>query len=203
MPYTKNFPLILSIVASALLLNGCMIYTKEISKLAKTTNSNGWIANNPYSRTLEGINYGFLYLDNGSKGDIRDPSENLYWIKINLHSYEGSVRRGKKAVIYNSNSATLTINGQMFHALPKIWNADPTKYNSTGRENLGPMNLNSSLVFGGETYYIAFPVPTPAARDRWRVAFGTITIDGIIYELPEAESEFTDGYWTKTRLPIS
>jgi hypothetical protein len=186
----------IAIVASSIF--GCaatLQHRPEVSALCNPAESNGWTGYETRweSRIITGNDYIFTLMDKGSRGGITGPVDHVYWVMFGAMTSGSAVGFPRLPMVYDPSSAVVEIDGRRVHALPRLWRAEQVRGDFVPTSEVAvPADLNVPDARFPNWYYMAFPMHTPRASDQWRLAGGTILLDGVQTPLPVAESCHTD-----------
>jgi hypothetical protein len=186
----------LAILASA--LSGCLPtatleHRPEGARICRTVDARGWAGEgDSWTRALGDDRHArFGWVDEGSTRQIPGPLEGVYWVEFSAFAVGTTRESPRPVLVFDPSTAVLEIGGRPVHALPRLWLAERGEINHVPRTELPvPATLNPGTSIN-DRFFLAFPVPTPRARDTWRIDGGTIAIDGRATALPVAESCFT------------
>jgi len=186
------------VVAALAALAGCLPtatleHRPEAAQLCRTVDARGWTGTGAtWQLTLDdGDHAYFSWSDAGSTRDVAGPIEGVYWVGFSAFTVSRLQDGPRPVMVFDPSTAVLEIGGRRVHALPRLWASELAAGYYAPKTELPVPGRLSGGSFMGHDFFLAFPVPSPRARDTWRVDAGTITIEGRDTPLPVAQSCFT------------
>ena len=185
-------------LAALAALAGCLptatlAHRPEAAQLCRTVDARGWTGTgDAWQLTLDGGDRAyFSWNDAGSTRDVPGPLEGVYWLGFTAFAVAQANEAPRPPMVFDPSTVVLEIGGRRVHALPRLWASSLSRGYHAPTDELpvpGRLTAGSSP---SHDFFLAFPVPTPRARDTWRIDGGAIAIAGREMTLPVAESCFT------------